>query len=130
MLSVFADGGAFFARVGKTLTVSSTISSMSNGQFDREGLRPTPPEETPRSGGWTSIVLAGVVGLALAGAMFLLILQFAAPLAIVGTLVVVVGGLIALFHYVVWGWWLSNTIREEVEAEERRKAEDQQRRDI
>jgi hypothetical protein len=51
-------------------------------------------------------------------------LQLGGPLAIATAVVLIPIGLVALFHYVVWGWWLSRTIREEVEAEER-KAEKQ-----
>jgi hypothetical protein len=42
-------------------------------------------------------------------------------------LVFVLAGL-AAFHYVVWGWWLSNAIREDVEAEERAAAEEERLR--
>jgi hypothetical protein len=65
--------------------------------------------------------LAGVVGLALTIGLFVLMLQFGGPLAIAAVLVFGLGGVIALFHYVIWGWWLARTIREEVEAEERKR---------
>ena len=56
-----------------------------------------------------SVLIVGI-------ASFNLMLQFGGPLAIVAVLVFVIGGVIALFHYIVWGWWLGRTIREEVEA--------------
>ena len=98
---------------------------MENGQptFDRESRSPRRPDPTPKPGAWISIFLAGVAGLALFAGLFLLMLQFGGPLAVVAVLVFGLGGLIALFHYLVWGWWLGRTIREEVEAEERERHE-------
>ena len=81
---------------------------------DRSGPRPTP-------GAWITILLAGVIGLALTSGLFVLMLQIGGPLAVVAVLVFGLGGVIALFHYLVWGWWLGRTIREEVAAEEREK---------
>ena len=94
---------------------------MENGQpfFDRESAVPRRPDPPPKPGAWISILLAGVVALALCAGLFLLMLQFGGPLAIVAVLVFGLGGVIALFHYLIWGWWLGRTIREEVEAEER-----------
>ena len=51
--------------------------------------------------------------------LFLVMLQLGGPLAIATAVILIPIGLVALFHYVVWGWWLSATIRDEVEAEER-----------
>ncbi len=64
--------------------------------------------------------MAAVAAISIAAGLFVLMLQFGGPLAIVAVLVFVIGGVIALFHYIVWGWWLGRTIREEVEAEERK----------
>jgi hypothetical protein len=89
--------------------------------FDRESLRPPTVEETPKIGGWFSILLAGVVGMAVFAGLFVLMLQVGGPLAIAAVLVFGVGGLVALFHYVIWGWWLAGTIRREVEEEERQR---------
>jgi hypothetical protein len=82
---------------------------------------PRRSEPRPTPGAWISILLAGVIGLALTTALFVLMLQFGGPLAVVAVLVFGLGGVIALFHYVVWGWWLGRTIREEVAAEERER---------
>jgi hypothetical protein len=94
-----------------------------NGQptSDRESFAPRRPDPAPKPGAWISILLAGVVAFALCAGLFLLMLQFGGPLAVVAVLVFGLGGVIALFHYVIWGWWLGRTIREEVEAEERER---------
>jgi membrane protein implicated in regulation of membrane protease activity len=83
---------------------------------DLASLRPPP---APRASSWLSILLAGIVALFLLAGLFLLMLQLGGPLAIATAVVLIPIGFVALFHYVVWGWWLSGTIREEVEAEER-----------
>jgi hypothetical protein len=62
--------------------------------------------------------LAGVTGLIL----FIGFIFLAAPLGgIVLGVGVIVGGVfvVAFLHYLLWGRWLSQSIREEVEAEER-----------
>jgi hypothetical protein len=88
-------------------------------QFDLQPpQRPTPAS---KPGGWFSILLAGVAGLVLCAALFLLMLQFGGPLAVVAVLVFGLGGVVALFHYLAWGWWLGRTIREEVEQEDRER---------
>ena len=96
---------------------------MENAPASLDGSAPAPdrsnPRPTPRA--WLSILLAGVIGLALTTGLFVLMLQVGGPLAIAAVLVFGLGGVIALFHYLVWGWWLGRTIREEVEAEERSK---------
>jgi hypothetical protein len=99
------------------------ISFVENGQpsFDREPAAPRRPDPSPKPGAWISILLAALVGLMLTMALFVLMLQFGGPLAIVAVLVFGLGGVIALFHYLIWGWWLGRTIREEVEAEERER---------
>jgi hypothetical protein len=86
---------------------------------DRDDLASLRPPPTPRSSSWLSILLAGIVALFLLAGLFLLMLQLGGPLAIATAVVLIPIGLVALLHYVVWGWWLSGTIREEVEAEER-----------
>jgi hypothetical protein len=68
------------------------------------------------------VVLAGVAALIVAAALgFLMIPVAGVALAAAGIVFVFVA--IAAFHYVVWGWWLSGVIREDVEAEERAEAE-------
>jgi hypothetical protein len=74
-------------------------------------------QEKPRGSVW-SIVLAGVVGMTFfIGAIFL----FSAFGMVVLGIGVVVGGIcvVAFFHYLVWGYWLGDSIRREVEEEER-----------
>jgi uncharacterized membrane protein len=88
--------------------------------LDRELGRP-PQEPAPKISSWLSILLAAVAALSIVAGLFVLMLQFGGPLAVVAVLIFAVGGAIALFHYIVWGWWLGRTIREEVEAEERRR---------
>ncbi len=93
---------------------------MDNGR--RSPDTPLPPslgKREPQAGSWISIGLATVAALVICGGLFVLMLQFGGPLAIVAVLVFGLGGLVALFHYLVWGWWLGRTIRDEVEAEER-----------
>ncbi|MEX2025762.1 MAG: hypothetical protein WEH44_00655 [Pirellulaceae bacterium] len=96
---------------------------MENGQptFDREPAH-RQPDQAPRPGAWISILLAGVAGLQAIAGLFVLMLQIGGPLAVAAVLVFGLGGVIALFHYLVWGWWLGRTIREEVEAEERERS--------
>jgi membrane protein implicated in regulation of membrane protease activity len=89
--------------------------------LDRHLPRPSLPEQTPKTGSWISILLAAVAALSIVAGLFVLMLQFGGPLAIVAVLVFAIGGVIALFHYIVWGWWLGRTIREEVESEERKR---------
>ena len=94
-------------------------------RFSSEDLvasRPQRPEPQQSRGSFMAIVMAGGIGL-----MFLAVLIFlAAPLAPV---VMAAAGFVflfaalAAFHYVVWGWWLGDVIREEVAAEEEAAAE-------
>jgi hypothetical protein len=73
---------------------------------------PTPP---PRNS-WLPLVLVLVL-LGFVLAMSFMLAGVKLTLAIAGV-VVVLGGA-AAFHYIVWGWWLSRYIREDVEAEKR-----------
>lgn len=83
-------------------------------------LRPSAPTSRPAS--LWGVVLAGVGALIIACALgFLMIPVAGVALAAAGIVFVFVA--IAAFHYVVWGWWLSSVIREDVEAEERADAE-------
>jgi hypothetical protein len=93
-----------------------------------------PPSTRPTQGSPWSIVLAGVTGLI----FFIGFIFLAAPLGgIVLGVGVIVGGVfvVAFLHYLLWGRWLSQSIREEVEAEERdeesrRHGEDENRLDL
>jgi hypothetical protein len=74
-----------------------------------------PEAESPRSS-FLSIVMAGFLAVAIFVGLFFLTLGAAAPIVAIGAVVFAV----VAFHYLVWGWWLSGFIREEVEEEERR----------
>ena len=79
-------------------------------------------DQKQRGSSW-SIVMAGVIGVFCFGGLTLL----AAPLVGVALgVAMVVGGIcvVAFLHYIVWGYWLGDSIRREVEEEER----EQQRR--
>jgi hypothetical protein len=90
--------------------------------LNRQSPFAPPTEEPPKPGAWVSILLAAVVGLIVVTGLFVLMLQIGGPLAIACVLVLGIGGVIAAFHYLLWGHWLGRTIREEVEAEERQRA--------
>jgi hypothetical protein len=84
--------------------------------------RPAPPEK-PRGSIWT-VILAFAFGIA----MFLGLAVVAGPfmpvvLAIGGILLIVMG--VAAGHYLLWGYWLSDSIRREVEEEEQNQSRDQ-----
>lgn len=75
----------------------------------------TPPEPTPPRSSYLSIVLAALLGMGVFAVLFFLTLGAVGPMLLIG------GGVFALaaFHYIVWGWWLSKLIRDEVEEEQR-----------
>jgi hypothetical protein len=77
-----------------------------------------PPEVERSRGSLWSVLLAGLVGLGFfAGLCFILW-----PLLGVGLGIAIVVGLfclVAMGHYLLWGRWLGDTIRREVEEEER-----------
>ena len=87
------------------------------------------PDIEPAHSSLLSILLAGLFGVAILVGLFFL------TLGAVGPMVVIAGGVFALaaFHYLVWGWWLSRYIRDEVAEEDRetqrRAAEQGRRRD-
>jgi hypothetical protein len=72
------------------------------------------PEAKPR-GSFLSIALAGMVAVALFVGLFFLTLGLVGPILVLGVVVFAM----AAFHYFVWGWWLSNLIRHDVEEEDR-----------
>ncbi len=81
-----------------------------------ELVRPEPP--TPKRGGsLLTAFIAGFLLLAAGGALAFLMLPVAGVVMATGGVVALLFGA-ALFHYVVWGWWLSGVIREQVEEEE------------
>jgi hypothetical protein len=68
-----------------------------------------PPASTPKKrGGWLGIFCVAAVGLAVYLVLAFLTLNFIGPVLLVGGVLM----LIVLFHYVVWGWWLSRVIRQ------------------
>lgn len=74
-------------------------------------------EKPPKTGSLLPLSLAGCLGAFLAIVLFFLTLGFAWMAA--GIAAVLFG--VVAFHYLVWGRWLSSTIRAEVEAEEARQ---------
>jgi hypothetical protein len=100
-------------------------------EFEHPTRMPPMPERPAaapsRPASLWAVILAGVAALIVAaGIGFLMIPVAGVALAAAGIVFVFVA--IAAFHYVVWGWWLSGVIREEVEAEERAEAEDERMR--
>jgi hypothetical protein len=74
----------------------------------------SPAEEAPKPKGCLGVVMAlGVAALVFVG-LFMLTGGAVAPAAVAAA--VIFG--VAAFHYVVWGWWLSGIIRQQVEDEE------------
>ncbi len=89
---------------------------------DRPSLPPRPPHtEKPRGSIWV-VLLALMFGLA----MFIGLVFLAGAL---GPVVLGIGGIVLILlavtagHYLLWGYWLSDSIRREVEEEERRAGE-------
>ncbi len=75
----------------------------------------TEPPPPPAGHSWLPFVLVlGLLGFVLAGSFMLAGIEL--TLAIAGVSVVLGGA--AAFHYIVWGWWLSRYLREDVEADE------------
>lgn len=73
-----------------------------------------PPASTPQKrGGWLGIFCVAAVSLVVYLVLAFLTLNLFGPVLLVGGVLV----LVVLFHYVVWGWWLSRVIRQ-VEGEE------------
>ena len=77
--------------------------------------RPLPPpeedENAPRPSPYLAILLAGVLAMAVFAALFM----------VIGPMVFIPAGIfgLAFLHYIVWGWWLSKLIKQDVEQEER-----------
>ena len=84
-----------------------------------------PAAKPPQS--WLSLLLAAGVGMMILVALVMLTGGY------LGLVIVVGGGVFALaaFHYLVWGWWLSDKLyREEAEAESRAAEAARQREDL
>jgi Flp pilus assembly protein TadB len=75
------------------------------------------PESEAARGSLMSLLLAAFFGLAILVGLFFITLGAVGPIVVIG------GGVFALaaFHYIVWGWWLSRYIRDEVAEEDREK---------
>ncbi len=81
---------------------------------------PPPPVEKPKTSIWP-IALAAVLAIMVLVALSFLTMGFFA-------LVVIIGGVVfgvAALHYLVWGWWLSDLLKDE--AAEQRTAHDPSR---
>lgn len=76
---------------------------------------PADDEENPRRGSYLSLMLAGVLAVAVFLGLFFLTLGAVGPIVAIGAGVFA----LAAFHYVVWGWWLSRMIQREAEEENR-----------
>ena len=77
--------------------------------------RPERPEAKPPAS-WLTLLIAAGVGLMILTALVMLTGGY------LGLVIVVGGGVFAMaaFHYLVWGWWLSDKLyREEAEAQQR-----------
>jgi len=84
--------------------------------------RPTRPEEArvEQRSSILSLVLAFGVG------SLLLLILFFLTLGYIGPVILVAGGVFALaaFHWLIWGRWLSASIRAEYEADEARRLDE------
>jgi hypothetical protein len=93
----------------------------SNDRAPLPPLRPVPPEK-PRGSLW-AVLLALMFGLA----MFIGLVFLAGAL---GPIVAAIGGLVLILlavsagHYLLWGYWLSDSIRREVEEEDQRQSQE------
>jgi hypothetical protein len=106
--------------------VDLTERRFEDEDFERPRTGPplSPPAPAKPSGSLLSVFMAGVGALVIAVVLGLLMIPVAG-VALAAVVLVFVLVALAAFHYVVWGWWLSNAIREDVEAEERAEAEEQ-----
>ena len=73
------------------------------------------PTASHRLIGW---MLTFIIGFTLLAALVGLLTKLfgAGPIAVLIVVLVLFG--IPLFHYIVWGWWLSRRLREEGDADE------------
>lgn len=69
---------------------------------------PTRPDlETKPRGSWLSIVLAGLLALAILAVLTLLTLGYFGPIILLGLGIFLVIGL----QYLIWGWWFERVYR-------------------
>ena len=80
-------------------------------------VRPDPPPAPKRGGSLFTVFAAGFMLLLAGGALVFLTLPLAGVVLAMGG-VMAIFCFAAFFHYLVWGWWLSGIIRDDVEAEE------------
>ena len=88
--------------------------------------RPEPPTTKPQ-GSWVTLLIAAMAGLMILTALVMLTGGY------LGLVILVGGGVFAMagFHYLVWGWWLSDSLRrEQAEADEREARDARQRQDL
>jgi hypothetical protein len=73
--------------------------------------RPSFPatDEKPRRGSWLIVLVAFLM--AIGGLVSLMVMPLVSFMPVI---VLAIFGFVAL-HYFVWGWWLSNIVREEEE---------------
>ncbi len=76
--------------------------------------RPPPPEPPAARGSALSIILAALLALVVGAVLIVLTIGFFAN--VMAAIAILFG--VAALHYVVWGRWLSQSIREEAEADE------------
>jgi uncharacterized membrane protein len=74
--------------------------------------RPEPP--SPQKGSAISIILAAILALVVGAVLIVLTIGVFAN--VMAAIAILFG--VAALHYVVWGRWLMNSVRDEVEAEE------------
>lgn len=84
---------------------------------------PTRPElETKPRGSWLSIVLAGLLTLAILAGLTLLTMGYFGPIILLGLGIFLVIGL----QYLIWGWWFERVYRS---PENRRSSSEQSNSD-
>jgi hypothetical protein len=76
--------------------------------------KPSPAEPSKPKGCMGVLMALGLAALVFVG-LFMLSGGAVAPAAVIAGIIFGV----AAFHYIVWGWWLSGMIRQQVEDEER-----------
>jgi hypothetical protein len=88
----------------------------------RRPTRPLKPEESQQQ--QRSSLLSLV--LAFGGGSLLLLVLFFLTLGYIGPVILVAGGVFAFaaFHWLLWGRWLSTSLRQEYEAEQARRKEE------
>jgi hypothetical protein len=80
------------------------------------GLQPAADADRPQPKGCVSVLMALALAILVFAGLFLLTSGAVLPAAVAAAIIFGV----AAFHYIVWGWWLSGIIRQQVEDEEKR----------